>query len=58
MRYQTNEFEERLHHYLKVEWSNGKVSGAYFGSEIFKDFKTILEEWAASDPGQLKYFGG
>ncbi len=57
-RYQENRYENQLHKYLALEWSNGSVPGAYFGSEIFKDFTNILDEWAASDPGQLKYFGG
>ncbi len=57
-RYQINRYEKQLHKYLSLEWSNGIVPGAYFGSEIFKDFKNTLEGWAASDPGQLKYFGG
>ena len=34
------------------------VPGSFFGSDIFRDFTNILDEWAASDPGQLKYFGG
>jgi len=34
------------------------VPGSYFGSEIFNDFRKIVDTWAASDPGQLKYFGG
>jgi predicted ATPase len=25
---------------------------------MFKDFANILDEWAVTDPGQLKYFGG
>ncbi len=57
-RYQVNRYEKLLQYYLSLEWSNGKVPGAYFGSEIFKDFANILDGWAASDPGQLKYFGG
>lgn len=57
-RYQVNRYEKQLHNCLSLEWSNGKVPGAFFGSEIFKDFASILDEWAASDPGQLKYFGG
>jgi predicted ATPase len=57
-RYQVNPFEGKLHHYLCLEWSDGRVPGAFFGSEIFRDFANILDEWAASDPGQLKYFGG
>ena len=58
VRYQVNRYEKQLYNYLSLEWSNGRVPGAYFGSEIFKDFTAILDEWAASDPGQLKYFGG
>lgn len=57
-RYQTNQYEEQLHQCLRVEWSNGNVPGAFFGSEIFKDFKNALDGWAAADPGHLKYFGG
>jgi len=58
VRYQVNQYEKQLHNCLSLEWSNGSVPGAYFGSEIFKDFTSFLDEWAASDPGQLKYFGG
>ena len=34
------------------------VPGSFFGSEIFNDFRRIVDNWAASDPGQLNYFGG
>ena len=57
-RYQNNRYEKLLYKCLSLEWSNGKVPGAYFGSQTFNDFTNILEQWAASDPGQLKYFGG
>lgn len=57
-RYQFNRYEKELYQCLKIAWSNGNVPGAFFGSEIFKDFANSLDEWAASDPGQLKYFGG
>jgi predicted ATPase len=57
-RYQVNHYEKELHNFIKLEWSNGRVPGSYFGSEIFKDFTQTLDEWAVSDPGQLKYFGG
>jgi len=56
--YHVNPHEKQLHKCLGLEWSNGSVPGAFFGSEVFKDFKHILDEWAVSDPGQLKYFGG
>lgn len=57
-RYQVNRYEEQLYKCISLEWSNGRVPGAFFGSDIFRDFTSILDEWAASDPGQLEYFGG
>lgn len=57
-RYQVNRYEEQLYKCISLEWSNGRVPGAFFGSDIFRDFTCILDEWAASDPGQLEYFGG
>ncbi len=55
---QTNEYERQLYRFITVHWVNGTVPGAFFGSETFYDFRRIVENWAASDPGQLKYFGG
>ncbi len=57
-RYKPNPYEDRLWHYLSVEGVNGCVPGSFFGSSIFQDFARILDEWAATDPGQLDYFGG
>lgn len=57
-RFKYNQYEKLLDQYLKVNWCEGPVSGAFFGSEIFKDFTQMLEDWASTDPGQLKYFGG
>lgn len=57
-RYEVNRYEEALQYCLTLEWSDGTVPGAYFGSERFKDFAQTLDAWAAADPGQLKYFGG
>jgi predicted ATPase len=56
-RYHYNKFEENLHNCLKVDWKNGKVTGAFFASEIFQHFSQILDEWAAADPGVLNSFG-
>ena len=58
IRYQVNPYEKELYKYISLEWTNGKVPGSYFGSEIFNDFRKILDSWASTDPGQLKYFGG
>ena len=57
-RCQVNHYEKLLQYYLALEWADGKVPGAYFGSESFNDFANTLEGWAAADPGQLQYFGG
>jgi predicted ATPase len=57
-RLQHNPYEASLHTCLEIEWSAGKVNGSYFGSDIFSYFTQAVEEWAASDAGQLKYFGG
>lgn len=58
IRYQYNRYEKLLYKCLSLEWSDGEVPGAYFGSDIFRDFANVLDAWAASDPGQLEYFGG
>ena len=57
-RYQVNPLEKQLYKYISLEWRNGKVTGSYFGSETFNDFRKTLDGWAAADPGQLNYFGG
>jgi predicted ATPase len=58
VRFEHNPYEDDLYRYLTLEWINGKVPGSYFGSDIFQYFTQVLDEWAATDPGQLKYFGG
>ncbi len=58
VRYQVNPYEKQLYQYISLEWANGKVPGSYFGSEIFNDFRRIVDNWAASDPDQLQYVGG
>ncbi|MDQ5988635.1 MAG: hypothetical protein CSYNP_04396 [Syntrophus sp. SKADARSKE-3] len=53
-----NPYEYRLHQYLTVQWSDGRVPGSFFGSKIFQHFAELLDEWAETDCGQLDYFGG
>jgi predicted ATPase len=53
-----NPYEDKLHQYISVKWSNGRVPGSFFGSKIFQHFAELLDEWAAADRGQLNYFGG
>lgn len=57
-RYTLNPYEDRLYQSMSVHWSNGAVPGSFFGSHIFQHFAQLLDEWAAGDPGLLKYFGG
>ena len=58
VRYEANPYEDHLPRYLALDWAQGRVPGSFFGSDIFRDFAQFLDEWAASDPGQLEYFGG
>ena len=58
IRFVHNKYEDRLRHYLSAEWIAGPVPGSFFGAQIFQHFTQALDEWAAADPGQLKYFGG
>lgn len=53
-----NPYEDALPRALEVHWTDGPVPGSFFGSEIFNNFARWLDEWAAADPGLLKYFGG
>lgn len=57
-RYHHNPYEDKLVDYLSADWKEGKVPGSFFGSENFRHFRQILDEWSAADPGQLQYFGG
>ena len=54
----TNPYKDQLQNHVAVEWAEGRVPGSFFGSAIFQHFAEILDEWAATDPGQLAYFGG
>jgi predicted ATPase len=57
-RFQYNPHEEQFYRAVEVEWTGEPVTGSFFASEIFNNFAQILDEWAAMDPGLLKYFGG
>ena len=57
-RYRHNPHEEALYRFLSVTWGNGRVTGAFYASELFRSFAQIVDEWASTDPGVLDYFGG
>ncbi len=57
-RLEINPYEGELYRFLAVQWTDGAVSGSFFGSEVFRDFARYLDEWAVADPRILRYFGG
>jgi predicted ATPase len=57
-RFEQNPYEAELYRFMTIEWSNGKVPGSFFASEMARYFAQYLDEWAATDPGMLEYFGG
>ena len=57
-RYSKSPYENSLHHFLSIVWTDGSVPGSYFSSEIFRSWAEALDDFASSDPGMLKYFGG
>lgn len=56
-RYQRSPHEDALFQFLSLHWTDAPVPGAFFSSELFKNFSRLLDEWASSDPGILEYFG-
>jgi len=57
-RYEVNRFENALPQALGLQWRNGPVPGSFFSAELFRNFSQLVDEWAASNPGLLDYFGG
>jgi predicted ATPase len=53
-----NPYEEELHRYIDVTWSNGEKPGAFFSSETFQYLSQCIDNWACNDPGLMSYFGG
>ena len=53
-----NPYERQLAGAVKITWADGRVTGSYFGSQVFNHFVSIVEEWAAADPAVLDYLGG
>jgi len=57
-RSEVNLYEEELYRVLDIEWSDGKVPGSFFASQIFHNYAQIVDEWASADPLVLDYYGG
>ena len=56
--FDVNPYQELLYRYIAVEWTNGPVAGSFFSSQWFRHFAQNVDEWAATDPEMLRYFGG
>ncbi|MGE5418462.1 MAG: AAA family ATPase [Acidobacteriota bacterium] len=56
--YQTNLYADDLYRYIELEWQQEQVPGCFFAADNFRNFAEILDDWARTDPGILKYFGG
>ncbi|MGE5405946.1 MAG: AAA family ATPase [Candidatus Saccharibacteria bacterium] len=56
--YQTNLYENDLCKYIELEWIDKQVPGCFFAADNFRNFAIVLDDWARTDPGILKYFGG
>jgi len=52
-----NRYEDLLHQSMRIAWTDGKVPGSFFASEIFRHFAEILDQWGNADPDYLNYFG-
>ncbi len=57
-RYEYNPYENMLQESLDINWVNGSVPGSFFSPELFRNFSQLIDEWAISNPGLLKYYGG
>jgi predicted ATPase len=53
-----NPYEREFFKYVDIEWVQGRVPGSFFGSDLFRNYTHIIDEWASMDPGLLDYFGG
>ena len=58
MRYNRSPYEKDFHKVIKIQWQNGRVPGSFFSSQVFRNFTSLLDEWATADPKLLDYFGG
>ncbi|MBN1867316.1 AAA family ATPase [Candidatus Sumerlaeota bacterium] len=57
-RIENNPLEKLLYRYIEIEWRDGPVPGAFFSSDTFNYFARSVDDWSASDPHLIGYFGG
>ncbi|UCF91482.1 MAG: AAA family ATPase [Desulfobacterales bacterium] len=57
-RFKASPYAQELYRFIEVEWNAARIPGSFFGSQIFRNFAQLLDEWATMDPGLIDYFGG
>jgi predicted ATPase len=58
IRFNRSRYERDFHRVIRIKWTNGSVPGSFFSSQVFRNFSSLVDEWAESDPEILEYFGG
>lgn len=56
--FEYNQYESSLPQVLKAEWFDEAVQGSFFSPELFRNYSQLVDEWAVTSPGILKYYGG
>lgn len=57
-RFHVNHHADQLYRCIEVEWDGAPVPGAFFESEMFRNFAEMVEDCATADPAILDYYGG
>ena len=53
-----NPYRNALHTCIAVNWVDGPKPGSLFSAENYDYLAKLIDQWASTDPGLLKYFGG
>lgn len=57
-RFNNNHQEHLLPNSLAITWATTPVPGSFFSPELFRNQSFLVDEWAVTDPGILKMYGG
>lgn len=53
-----NHHADQLYRCIETEWNSARVPGAFFESEMFRNFAEMVDDCAIVDPAMLDYYGG
>lgn len=56
--YNFNKYANQLFKCIDLEWEKAPVPGAFFESEMFRNFAEMVDECAGATPALLEYYGG